>query len=112
MKPAGHAPPKTALNHSKVTRTGPATKGFDPRPDAGGDMTVFIVTTVLAVSIHASAWEATYDELDVEAPDGVSIRASAWEATNRLITHEKQRKKRAHSANASGRALSRPACFT
>ncbi len=53
---------------------------FNPRLRVGGDVSGYLTREIKYVSIHASAWEATYvDTVNADAID-VSIHASAWEA--------------------------------
>ena len=55
--------------------------GFNPRLRVGGDLFVLQRRWPHAVSIHASAWEATSRVFNAKWRIDVSIHASAWEAT-------------------------------
>ncbi len=66
----------------RTGRTPPRGSGFNPRLRVGGDRIQPQQPWPGRVSIHASAWEATYEEKTISrVPVNVSIHASAWEAT-------------------------------
>ncbi len=68
----------------RTGRTPPRGSGFNPRLRVGGDRIQPQQPWPGRVSIHASAWEATYEEKTISrVPVNVSIHASAWEATQR-----------------------------
>ena len=54
---------------------------FQSTPPRGRRLVEEQIRSARAVSIHASAWEATLSYLAQDALHHVSIHASAWEAT-------------------------------